>query len=517
MTLVENVVGAVLILLFFLAAGIYITTNVLKDTETKIDITESSFLDDLYSRNLNSVLLVTEEYTGRPIANLLGTALYNRNSTIEFDGNDIDVYREFGALLNATYGAGKYYAVLRPVVRQVNLKFVIDGSPSLVDEMQEISTNMYRIVEEATENNRSVDIAIYILMDQSTQCQNYFPESIWNDTARQIGIDPSRITGSCIAIHGEESHKDWRYMYRTADDDYRRQWGINAPYTQALFLTTGRALSEFYQSDWASGAAYASYDAMNKTFALVNIIFPLSEELAGSSKPHECLTETRWSGPYLDDRYRRFYCDTCWRSCDLSEGNITPTEGRSINLIRNATRYIRENNHIVNPVLISGCNYKAEESTTTWHWWNYYYNDSVRGGSVVNPRDMINIGITGNSYCRDNHCKGCSIEPGIADETQFYKHVCFQPDCQFFELTREMNIMANATGGKVIILEDASNLTLDIQSVINQNIDSFRVELGSMHADAERYSYQRLIPMPRPGRFAELRVWVYKDLGGDYS
>lgn len=519
MTLVENIVGTIMVLFFFLIAGMIITANITKTTKENIEAKEMSFFDDQYANNVNSLLLISERNTRKPMANLLGSALYYRNNTFNFRNQTVNITAQFEELLDAVFGKGKYYMLIRPQVKEIGLKFIIDGSPSLDDERQELADNLHLIVQEAAKGDKTVDVAIYILKDDIEICGKFFPgPSLWDGIRQKLGMADTKLVGSCETIHGEESNKDGDYIYVVEEEhDYRQEFGINAPYTLEQFRQTGRELAEFYESDWASGSAFASNEANERIFALVNILFPMSEELAGSSKPDECLLETSWRSSSKADEGRRFFCDTCWQSCDLDGNSLTPTEERSKNLIVNATNFIVSNNHIVNPILATGCNFQAERDVDVWRGRNLAYNDNNLGGRVVNPRDTIDAGILGNSFCRDTNCGGCSIKSGVADQTQFYKNVCFHSNCQNFELENQMRLMADATGGNVIKLEDLDSLTYEVRQSINRNLENIKIELGVKRNESERYVFHRVLPLPKEQRFADFSLFVYKGVGGKFE
>lgn len=518
MTLVENIIGTIMVLFFFLIAGMIITANITKTTKENIEAKEMSFFDDQYANNVNSLLLISERNTKKSMANLLGSALYYRNNTFNFRNQTVNITAQFEELLDAVFGKGKYYMLIRPQVKEIGLKFIIDGSPSLDDERQELSDNLHLIVQEAAKGNKTVDVAIYILKDDTEICGKFFPSpSLWDGIRQKLGMADTKLVGSCETIHGEESNMDDSYIYAVQQErDYRQQFGINAPYTLAQFSGTGRDLEEFYESDWASGSAFASNEANERIFALVNILFPMSEELAGSSKPDECLLETSWRSSSKADESRRFFCDTCWQSCDLDASTDTATEARSSKLVVNATNFIVSNNHIVNPILATGCNYQAERSVNVWRGRNLAYNDPNLGGQVVPVRNTI-ADILGNSFCRDTNCRGCGIKPGVTDQTQFYQNVCFHPNCQNFELENQMKIMADATSGNVIKLSDLDSLTYQVRQSINRNLENIKIELGVKRNESERYVFHRVLPLPKEQRFADFSLFVYKGVGGKFG
>ena len=84
MSLVENVVGTIIVLFFFLIAGLMITANITEQTKDNVEVKGMSFFDDQVANNINSLLLITQRDTRKPMANLLGSALYFRNTTFPY-------------------------------------------------------------------------------------------------------------------------------------------------------------------------------------------------------------------------------------------------------------------------------------------------------------------------------------------------------------------------------------------------------------------------------------------------
>ena len=73
-----------------------------------------------------------------------------------------------------------------------------------------------------------------------------------------------------------------------------------------------------------------------------------------------------------------------------------------------------------------------------------------------------------------------------------------------------MNYMAANTGGSVINLQNISQMNLNIETVIQNNIDEYAFRMGIKDSDRVRDVVERTIPMPN-NVMIDIRLWVYKD------
>ncbi len=277
---------------------------------------------------------------------------------------------------------------------------------------------------------------------------------------------------------------------------------IASKFGQTAFTT--REPREFYEADWASGIAYASSQAREVNFARINILFPMSEELTTSSKPHKCIVDQTLQANTSSVIIKRFFCDTCAESCSNSTMTMTATENRSFILLRRVLAYVQSNNHIVDPIIAIGCNYKEQYN---WTQWNLDYNLYNKTPSYYAGDPPI-----GASYCSDPRCGGCEINPSLLPlhVSQESKNVCFQFKCKS-KVTQQMSIIAEDTGGELIMLNNLTSLSYNVRDSINHNLDKIKIEFGEKHDDYERYTFTRVLPLPQENLFAEMSVWIYKN------
>lgn len=465
----ENIFSAVFIVVFTIFVGIYIYNGSVEFAVNEYELEKNEFVYDMYSNDFNSVLLITENNSRRSMGNLLANALYYNTEVLNFSNSSINVTSKLKNILDSIYGEKNYYFEIKPRIVDLSLNFVIDGSDSLGDEREllgrELPFLMEKIKEQINETGDEIVISnIYILGDKKNS----------DDVEKCYPFDGASPNIACYII-GKEELYDVRnkslgnYTYDNTDKElYKTQFNITPPYDNLSFVRLARKQGEkdYYEADWGSGTAYVS--AMAKDTAKLVIIFPMGDELSTSSISEDCFN--------VNTTPEQKICDICSQSC--SDSLDTETELRSMKTVKNGAIVADANGHIVNPIFAYSCDYNYKPIFNT-------YFEIVHGKATTNA-------------CMESECVGCSLNSS--------DNVCFHSECKQ-EIVRQMDFLANSTGGKVIDLDELEELVYNVEGVVNDSIESFKITIGEPLNRTEKYVIKRKVPLPNK-LMTDLRIEI---------
>jgi hypothetical protein len=467
MSAAENIFGAVIVVMIFLALLILINRSTTEYIVSDYIFEKEEHVNDLYSSNFNTILLITENQTKRSMSTLLANAIYYREEVLNFSDKSINVTSEFEEILNQIYGEGRYYLEIKPKIIDVSLNFVIDGSPSLKEERQKLADELPGIIKNVqakinVTGDEVVTADVFILEEKDHQdllC-DIFPNNEYthiNSRACKV-IDNDDIYDQVQTISGDIS-------FDVNSTEYLKYFhNLSAPYDNET-LVNGKRIDEgikvYYGSDWGTGSAYVSI--LRKDDARLVLVFPMGDELSTSSISEDCFSITD-SNP-ITRRAKEKMCDLCTSSC--SSSIETETEKRSLETVDKAIEVASVYNTIINPIFAYNCEYEYKIIFNSQYVW-----------AGLGSTEPANI-------CEENNCNGCS---------KVSNGVCFHPECKA-EITSQMDKLATQTNGRVIDLSDIDELDYDIDETIRNNIDEYKFTVGNFK-NITRYVSSRSIPLP---------------------
>lgn len=476
----DNIITGIILIIIFIGAG---TLVVYKQSQMSIDRLSQKrvfYSHETDHNSLNTFLLTTDNVSEKDLGTLLGYSAYKKELLLDFAGETIDVKEKVYETMNLIFGKGNYYVNVSPRIYDIALSFVIDGSDSLLREQQELADILPDIVDAAQVDGREVLIKIYLLSQDPNRCDLYFTGP--GGAIPALTPDPD-VTVTCGSIDAENNRGD---LYISGIQDYRVGYGFEPPYNYGANPSTPRDPTDYYEPDWASGSAHALDFINRQGTAMTSIVFPMGGELATSSIHDDCYT-TDFLGEGMDD-HDRLFCDLCETSCD-SDPAMTVTEQRSWDKVEKTIQLAVDTNQVISPIYAYNCNFRSGDPI--WTDWNWVYQ--TRTGYDPGTR----------SLCNDPGCHGCS-DQGSVDS------VCYHDDCEA-EVQRQMQEMADLTGGMMTDLDVPADLYDAISVSVQKNLGPFRFTLGRKSPDREKFVYEKMLPLPIPAEFAYMTVYVYKD------
>lgn len=462
---VENIMGSALIVSLLLIGGITMLTLMSREAVDQYTVEKQLNLNEIYSNDVNAILLISEPYTKRPFGNLLGIMVYEKNKSVVVDNTTINITAELKKILDFNYGENNYFFQVKPFVSDMVLNFVIDGSESLADERQILNSSLTEILTRLKEN-RTVVARIYILSQDPTMCDEF-------------------AAYDCEIINHDLLYREEN---STNSSDYRFTYNITPPFGYPYLNWTNplrqEQIATYVDSDYGAGTAFVANKSEARYLTNFTFIFPISDELATSSFADSCFNVSRWSN---------------WTVCGLCQ-NDSPLL-RANTSIQQAVAIAKEKGHIISPIFSFECNYEYHGYNTSFGWNLDYYNI---------------VGVMPNtSACALSECGGCTEQnhdPSLCGRSDYC--ICFHPEASSSTLSL-MNEMASATGGKVIDLKNIALLPEEIIAVIDKSITEYEVILGEKK-NQTRLVQKRLIPLPNR-LYTEVNLWVYLEGEGNFT
>ena len=515
---IESIISGILIGMVIIAGSGMIIYSQAKSSIERIEQEQLFFSYDTYSNNVDSFLQLTDNESQKALGTLVSYSIYRRDEmltvkeddpqTPEDDSVVINVSEKLEIGLDRLFGQGNYYLNITPRTYDVSLSFIIDGSYSFREEIKELADRMEEIVDIANgvSDERDVIVFVYIMSegDHTIECQPFL-NLVLGDTQLE-----------CIVLQAEPTSMDAINIYIAPDTpvySYKREHDIRPPFRVPHYDQPGKEWTErqpayYYETDWAAGTAFASNRAKMMGISRISLLFPMAGELSSGSINDTCYTKNiSWNW----DPWDRHFCDYCTLSCDDDPDNLLPAEARSLEIVEKAIQVAIDNNHIINPILAYRCNFfspRAESDplerqrlSDQWVAWNEWYY--AKYGKQL-PNDPY------HTFCSDIDCGACTADHPTLFTDGTYNTVCFHYDC-LFELERQMQMMADQTGGVRGNLNEVAQLLLTIGDAIEQNLEPFRIEIGEPEMRREQFVYTRKIPLPVGNEFVDLKLHVYID------
>ncbi len=460
MSVVENIVGALVILIVFLLVGILVFNSMTKTSMQDLMLEEGDFLKNKWETDLNALLIVTEPQTNQPIGFLLSDAIFFRDEIITVNSSivnaTINVTQLFKDLLDRAYGPGEYYINFRPIIVDVSLNFIVDGTNSLVAERQFLATNMTSILDTILHTinktgEEKVMATVYVI--GSRKCDIF------------DNLGDSRVI--CRVLDENDLYVPEPF-YNTTLNQEKLRWNIRPPYNYSWLNGNQYAKAfDYYGADWGTGTAFASMTSAIESLSRLTLFFPFGDELSSSSISDSCYN-------YSDQED--------WILCGLCDDNC-PT-ARSRLLLNRTINVLKNHNHYAFPIYSFNCDYAYAPI------WGQFRTTHANYGAAPPPND---------NWCTNTECGGCSVTGG---------GTCFHSNC-WPQVKSQMQWLANETGGTAIELTNLNALSSLILNATNQTFNVFNVTIGNKNASRERYVLNRIIPMAK-GYKADVNLWVYK-------
>ena len=413
-------------------------------TQNLLNEQEQRFQEDL----LNTVLELKEPQSGMTVDMLLGTFFYDQSDTFETPNGKIMINDTMGQMFDYFYGRGKYYMRVKPIIRDIKMYFVIDGSGSTEDIRENLSIELPSFIGNLEEMyGYDVIAKAYLLTKTSSRC------------------DPFISNGTpCETLAYDE-------LYETIDE-------FPSPYDPTTLESIGK--NYFATSDWATGVGIVSRENAGFTPSRLEVIIPISNEVALGTKKESCYTMGMQT---LYDQYAVAYCLECEEKVDYS------TSWAMVDRINDT---LLRNNHIVAPINAFRCDYTMSSSIK--NYLDGYYN--MQGWSV--PSD----------YCSDTHCPTCADASVCSSNPLCSGGNC--PDCPsacsagsafrhpegYSELNDQFFHLANETGGENFTLSQLHEMYDDIEGLITDVIAGYELEVGEKRADESRVAFTKVLPFP---------------------
>jgi hypothetical protein len=503
MDVIQNIFGAIMLLLLIIFGAIMYTSNLAKDIDKDIDIEQDTFRRDIYSTDLNTIIKLSEPISQKEYGRLIADSIYYRTDNLTFSNITINITKDLKGLLDCSLGEDRYFLEAEPRIVLLSLNFILDGSKTLKEERATLASQILELKEKMrkkvnetlkiSRDDRLVVINIYSLLDNEI-CENEF------------NISKSDPDINCYVIQEDDMYyvpAPPNTSSVTIDDEslqtFKERYNMTHPFNETWrnATTLSSRLQYISSSDWGYGTAYAIYRNNRTDLSKITIFFPMSDQLSTSSINEDCFWLDAGSGKN-DCAFP--VCSICMETC--SDPRSIVRSDRSIQAAINASK---DYNAIINPIYSYNCDYENI----------YYFGDNTTTLATATPDSGWNAcddaAMCGSScgtygsdpqptWCSQASCTGCSEAAG---------GVCFHDECTP-QIQSHMDLMAQETGGGVINLQNISQMNLDIENVIENNLDEYAFRIGSKDFDRVRDVVERTIPMPN-NVMIDIRLWVYKD------
>ncbi len=186
MSAIENVIAMVVLMGLFLAAFTIITGMNVTFFGEVVDQSVKEFNAEKYGNDLDAILNITEPVSKDSYANLLADAVYYRQSYFDYNApqdlainddiayyyNDelwpeeytLQVNKLMQLTFNKLYGENNYYLEIAPLFVKLRLYFIIDGSSSLENEVEQLKEVIPSLIQDF---NSEFDVVakVFVLAD----------------------------------------------------------------------------------------------------------------------------------------------------------------------------------------------------------------------------------------------------------------------------------------------------------------------------------------------------------------
>jgi hypothetical protein len=391
--------------------------------------------------------------------------MFTLRTTIAQGADTVDIVNATRDRLDLMFGAGDYYLTVKPVVKGVNLVFVLDSSPSVAAERDVIAANLASLQRQIQERirvtgNELVTTQIFILPSSNAQCDPFEALGLPNTQCEQLTeyslYTRLRAQGWQLPSFGAGSHEAW-----LGGEHYA-------------------STSAFAASDWAAGSALASVryreDAYLQYSTNINLIFPLSDELSTTSKADACFAKGRISEWYV--------CQLCDGACPAA---------RALNATEQAASVVAGSGSVVFPIYSANCDYAYEPGAN-----QFSRSDSAYVRSFLDNGQPLGD-YPQDSWCAQQVCGGCNVDASGG--------VCFHDNCQQ-TLLQHMELLANRTGGRVFNINAPEEIPDNVLDAFEYLTTAYRFEIGWQDEHRDRFVYEKIVTLPN-GRLGRIVLWIY--------
>ncbi|MFT4309838.1 MAG: hypothetical protein ACMXYL_05120 [Candidatus Woesearchaeota archaeon] len=493
MGLIDNLIGAVLLLSLVIISTLIIAINANQDMIADLNFKRMSNIQEKHQMSLNTLMALTEPTSGQSYGRLLSRSLVNRDDVIMIGDNAFNVTRKINRGLDIVYGPDNWYYEVFPVISDIRIVFVLDGTSSIDNEREILEENIGMIISSVNDSLHitfgdsvpSLAFRVYITTEDDHKCA-YF---------------------NSLVIEGFEGCFNVRKSDMYADYD-----GIVYPMPSSVMGgSIGNTFyneDTLYRGDWMGGLVYATNDTiglLSDPDDSIVIMFPMTDEMTTGSVPNECYSqgEPLYSGSSDEELYEGIVninagiCAFCLEECPNTRSEHQFEAGMEIlSSLQSGLSHYR-----VLGVFSLDCETEyglSWNDITTADIFNYI-NDNF---GTDRPSD-------GSNWCELDSCRGCDSSPD--DNTM----ICWRSSC-VDDTIEQLRLLSEGYVKDIIYLDVIEDIPTEIVYNVRSIISGQARTGGVRRDDAERYvvSYELLLP---GNIIFPYMVWVYEDRVFDES
>jgi len=212
----------------------------------------------------------------------------------------------------------------------------------------------------------------------------------------------------------------------------------------------------------------------------MNIILPLSDELATTSKADVCFL--------MEYEPQLGICQLCDDRCP---------ERRAWNATEQTVAMTKKSSSTVFPIFSVNCDYQYDPARNALSGAD---DETIQSYNWKSPGELT----ADEVWCNPEKCGGCEKLPS--------NEFCFHNNC-WDTLKTHMTAVANASGGEIIDIKDVSTLPDAIMDSIEKTILGFDFDIGTRDLERERFVYEQLIKLPG-NKYGKVTIWTYRGVPG---
>ena len=310
MSAVENIIGAVIVLMIVVIGTLVYLGNLSIETIDKYRDSRQVFLEDKYTNDFTSVFSVNEPKTSRQIGILVADAVYYRTPVLTVNNQSLNVTFELQRILDSVYGQGGYYVIAKPRIIEVHMNFVIDGSRTLQEERLTLSKNLPALINNIEKKirkigNEKVIATIFSLEKDYCSGQN----ALFNLSDPRI--ECKVLSNQSLYLSSLPSNSTSNYSSSIDTLDYFK---VYYNLTPPMGIGFKGDISKQTQSDWGTGSAYATFYNEKVELSKLVMIFPMSDQLSSGSVSGKCFERS--------DYCEYSVCSLCEQECSGETGPV---------------------------------------------------------------------------------------------------------------------------------------------------------------------------------------------------
>lgn len=467
MAIFEDILGVIIIVVIFLVAFFMVSTFLVVREVQVLTEEQQNYLRDYYSTSIDTFLSTRSPSTDKPFSLVIGEMIDHSRKQGDF-GEIEKIKKEINESLSQIIGKNNFYIEIEPIVSNLTISFVIDGSNSLNEARTELNRSLDTIMSDLNQRFEGDDVIDYEVynLHHSNLCDDYFSGHSCEDLNKDKLYSDYMLNkvGITKPSFGFNSHEDWLASdsYLAEMDEILREISLNA----------------YYQVDWMTGIAYAhkkfsQKEGSNESY---HFIIPITDELSTSSISDYCANS---SDIEFRDGYRA--CIMCHNDCPVDRSNRD---------FDNIINYI--NGSMILPVISEGCHFDYSGVMVKI---TNNRDEEDRFVPFIDKFNLTNANLPinkSNYICNETFdCPGCNIsnEGGI----------CYKQDCKD-DLIKQMERLANETTGQNTTIKNFnfSILPQQISEEIDILIDSLKLEIGDKEIlnASTRFAFEKRVVMP---------------------